>query len=516
MRRNALLFMTLLLFSLLVACTPKPPVDPPDVPVDPIPGTPVLRRGELYVDYMVHGMQNRFLWLFDPETVEEILVPERGEVRFYVQDGPTLTFAVEAGMDELTFTVGDVDYTYALRFLPNLEDSKIAISPWAAPGLALPAPGKMPVIDGEMVLLTITYPYDHEVLEQQVRDSMGDHLAKLEWVDESRLILTVHGALGEIVPLGLEELDPMPGFTSTVGQVPLPAYSLQIMPQAELRAVNTSSGRVTTWQLPYYVSRATSWNSSGELICAQRFYELTAEWMMMDDPMHEFTFSLRDGSLSGEPFLSTYSFPRQRQWLYDIVKLEWPENADSFSHVGGSRARDMVASVFCSQDGNMLLIHQLDNGSRTLYPLQSAAWRGGSGKTADTILWSRNDRYLFYVPENDNGPRRVMVFDLQEEMEFVMEETDAVLIATSDFADEVMYRVGDAYYLHNVSGSRRALTGLQGDYAVVSWLSATSFLVTDGSRSLIYDTWTQSATWQTDGQAIGHNPATGTVWLFVH
>jgi hypothetical protein len=498
--------------TFLAACTPKPPIVDP--PVDPVPDPPVFRGAELYVDYMVLGTQNRFLWTFDPETLEVITVPHAGLVRFYVQDGPTLSFDLERGMDKLVFSVGDKDFSYSLRFLPHLEDLKITLAPLAAPGLILPVPGIMPVIDDEVVLLTLRWPYDPELVEETLLQSMGDHIDKLEWVDESSLVFTVSGALGDLFDTGLAQLDPMPGFTSAVGNVPLPDYRMQIMPQAEVRAVNTGSGRVTTWPLPYYVERAISYNPAGELICAQRYYELSPDWVAMDDNMHEFTFSLRDGSLSGAPMLSTPDFPYSRRWMYEIVKLEWPENADSFSHVGFSRQRDMVASIFCSDVGNQLLIHEMATGQRTLYPLQSAAWRGGSGKPADPLLWSRDGRYVFYVPDDDSNPTRLMAFDRDDETEFFLHEGDVTLVATSDFADEVLYHVDGSYFLHNLNGSRRALTGLKGEYSVVSWLSATSFLATDGEKSLIYDVWTNRATWEAPGTAIGYTAETRTVWVF--
>ena len=510
MKRRLTLLIILLTVSLLAACTPKPPIVEPPV----VPDKPVFSGAELYVDYMVLGSQDRFLWTFDPDAVEVITVPYEGEVRFYVKDGPMLTFDLEAGMEELVFKVGEREFRYGVQFLPHLDDVKIALAPAAAPGLAMPAPGLMPVIDGEEILLTLTWPYHKELVEEALSVSMGEHISQLVWIDETRLTFTVNGALGDEVDLGLAQLDPMPGFTSTVGDVPLPDYRMQIMPQAEIRAVNVGSGRVTAWPLPYYVTRATSSTATGELIDAQRYFEIAREWVVIDDTMHEFTFSLRDGSLSGEPVLSTPDFPRARRWMYDIIKLEWPEGADSFSHAGASRDRDMVAALFCSEVGNELLIHDVETGERTLYPLQSATWRGGSGKPADPLLWSRDGRYVFYVPDDDNNNTRLMAFDREDETEFFLLEADVVLVATSDFADEVMYRIGEEYFLHNVGGSRQSLTGLRGDLSVVHWLSATSMLLTDGERSIIYDVWTKRATWETPGTAIGYTPGTGTVWVF--
>ena len=515
MKRKLTIFTILLTVSLLAACTPKPPVvEPPVVPGDPVPGTPVFSRGELQVDYTVDGVQRSVVWAFDPEALKEIIVPWQGEVRFYVQDGPTLTFALKKGMETLTFAVGEREVSYPLKFVPPLEDAKIVVAPAAAPVLTSPSPWVMPVVDGERVLMAITWPYEAELIEKTVRESMGVHLDKLEWLDEGRLVVTVRGALGDTVPLGLEQLDPMPGFRLKVGQVPVPDYSLRIMPPAEVRAVNTATGRVTRWRLPYYITTAIAWTASGELIYAQRNYALASGWEMADEAVHEFSFSLRDGSVSGEVVLSAASFPRHRQWLYAVAKLEWPENAHSFSHVGASRTMDMVAVVFCGQEGNMLLIHHVESGQRTLYPLQSAALRYGSSQPVDPILWSRTGQYVFYVPGDDNGPARVMAFDRNENIELVLEEADAVLIATSDFADEVIYRVGEDYFLHNVNGRRRALTGLSGDFAVVSWLNAMSFLVTDGEQSLIYDVWSNNVTWQAEGRAIGYTLGTRTVWMF--
>lgn len=511
MRHKLTLLIVLMTLLLLVGCAPKPPtvVDPPGVP-----DAPVFRHAELYVDYMVLGTQNRFLWSFDADAVEVITVPYEGLVRFYVQDGPMLTFELKPSIEELVFTVGEREFRYGVQFLPHLEDLKITLAPLAAPGLFLPAPGIMPVIDGERVLLTLTWPYPPELVEQALLESMGGHIVELEWIDDRSLVFVVSGALGDLFDMGLAQVDPMPGFVSTVGNVPLPAYRMQIRPQAEIRAVNTASSRVTVWQLPYYIARATSWAAAGELIHAQRYYELSPDWVVMDDNMHEFTFSLRDGSLFGEPVLSTPDFPSLRQWMYNIIKLEWPENAESFSHAGASRERDMVAAVFCSEKGNHLLIHEVATGQRALYPLQSAIRRGGSDKPAETLLWSRDGRYVFYVPEDEDNPTRLMAFDRHDETEFFLYEAEVVLVATSDFADEVMYRVGEQYFLQNLDGSLRALTGLQGELSVVHWISATSFLMTDGERSIIFDARNNRATWEATGRAIGYNRGTGTVWLF--
>ena len=507
MKYTKTLLLMVLLLGLLGGCTPKPPaVTPPEEPPEEPPGLPLISRAEIRVGALQ--------WSFDPDAIEVITMPGRGQAHFYV-DGKLLRFDLAPGTEDLSFTVKDTDFTYEVRYLPSLVEPVLArIAPAAAPPLYLPAMGVMPVTQGESVLLTLLWPFDRDAVEAALRSGLGGHLLSLNWHREYELLLEVSGEVGDVVEMGLAELDPLPGFTLTVGKVHMPNYSLQFVSAAELRAINTLSGTETTWKLPYYVSDVVKWSGSVEEINGQRWYNLPGASEYSDDMMHEFSFSLRDGSVAEAPFLSPNDFPRLRQWLYDIVKLEWPEDAYSFSHVGISQQQDLVAAIFCGPEGNNMLIHNVRSGERQLHPLPSAADRGGSGIPATELLWSHDGKLIFYTPYDDGNPNTVCAFDLVTKQESLLLTADVDLIAVSDYAPEVLLKDEGLYYLLDIEGNLRHLPGLAGELLVVNWLSSTSFLCTDGNMSYIYDIRIDEITWTAEGKAVGYSYDSSTVWLF--
>ena len=169
MKRRFINLVLIALVAVLWGCSPKPTIVVETPIPEPLP-KPDSSEVMVFTDISLYA--GGHWWTLDPREVEEIVVPGKGSITFYVSGGEPLRFELEPGVKEIAFKVQGHDFYYPVRYTPTPEEKPVMeLAPHMFRELGLPAAGWLPVLQEDVIALTVNWPLSTEIIESLITAS---------------------------------------------------------------------------------------------------------------------------------------------------------------------------------------------------------------------------------------------------------------------------------------------------------------------------------------------------------